>query len=434
MTHLPPTANTTPTQEGQTASATHSGSAPLPNPSPSRGGRGRGGGAGRRLLVIGALIVVALAGALVAGTLPRLRQEREVNAAAAQVAAAPPRVTVAVARRSGASAERVLPGNSLPLLEAALFPRATGYIKTRLVDIGDRVKAGQLLAHIDAPDIDDQLAQARANLEQARANLAKAKADAVYATGVEERTRRLLNSRSAAQQEYEGAVQAAGVARAAVVAMEAAIRVSEAAVQRFSDLQGFEKITAPFQGAITARNIDPGDLVSADSTTRELFHLMRTDVLRVFVNVPQVFAPGIKVGQGAVVYRREDPQKQHAGKVTRTADALDPNTRTLLTEVQVPNPENALRPGMYLQVKFVFDRGVVPVLIPAAALATRTDGPRVAVLDTQHRVHYRAVQLGRDYGAEVEVIAGLNAGDTVVVHPGDDIPEGTAVEPVPLRK
>src|SRR5439155_5263901 len=146
--------------------------------------------------------------------------------------------------------------------------------------------------------------------------------------------------------------------------------------------------------------------VTADSpsTTRELFHLMRTDTLRVFVNVPQAFATSITTGQGAAVYRREEPQKQYAGKVTRTANALDPNTRTLLTEVDVPNPEDALRPGMYLQVKFVFDRKIFPLMIPAAALATRIKGPRVAVLDDQHRVHYRDVELGRDYGAEVQVL------------------------------
>jgi RND family efflux transporter MFP subunit len=132
------------------------------------------------------------------------------------------------------------------------------------------------------------------------------------------------------------------------------------------------------------------------------------------------------------VYRREEPQKQYPGKVTRTADALDPNTRTLLTEVDVPNPENVLRPGMYLQVKFVFERKIFPLMIPAAALATRTQKPRVAVLDDQHRVHYRDLELGRDYGAEVQVLAGLKDGETVVVYPGDDIPEGTAVEPVPL--
>src|SRR5207253_4851599 len=137
---------------------------------------------------------------------------------------------------------------------------------------------------------------------------------------------------------------------------------------------------------------------------------------------PQVFATSIKIGQGVVVYRREDPAKKVQGKVTRTADALSPATRTLLTQVEVSNPDNALRPGMYLQVKFVFDRKVFPVMIPAAALATRSGGPRVAVLDAQHRVQYRTVQLGRDFGAEIQVTAGLKSGETVVVHPGDDLP------------
>src|SRR5262249_11812705 len=160
------------------------------------------------------------------------------------------------------------------------------------------------------------------------------------------------------------------------------------------------------------------------------FHLMRTDVLRVFVDVPQAFATGVQVGQSAVVYRREDPLKLFSGKVTRTADALDAGTRTLRTEVQVANPENALRPGRYLQVKFISRTEQTAVLVPSAAVVTRAAAPRVAVLDGQNRVQYRTVQVGRDYGAEVEVLAGLTAGDTVVVHPGDDLPEGAVVGPV----
>jgi RND family efflux transporter MFP subunit len=158
---------------------------------------------------------------------------------------------------------------------------------------------------------------------------------------------------------------------------------------------------------------------------------MRTDILRVFVNVPQVFATGIKVGQDAVVYRREDLAKQYPGKVVRTADALDPNTRTLLTEVDVPNPNDALRPGMYLQVKFVFGRQTAPILIPGPALVvTSTGKQRVAVLDDQHRVHYRTLELGRDFGAEIEVLSGLKVGETIAVHPGDALPEGTVVQPL----
>ena len=157
-------------------------------------------------------------------------------------------------------------------------------------------------------------------------------------------------------------------------------------------------------------------------------------VLRVFVNVPQVFATGIQVGQDAVVYRREEVQKQYPGKVTRTANALDPNTRTLLTEVDVPNPQDALRPGMYLQVKFLFGRVSPSIRIPAAAIVVRNGPRKVAVLDAGNVVHYRDVQPGRDFGDEIEILTGLSAGDTVVVHPGDDIPEGTVVEPAPAGK
>jgi RND family efflux transporter MFP subunit len=380
---------------------------------------------GPRLLAVGALAAVALGGALAAGFKPRLQQERALDATAAAASAAAPRVTVSTARAAAPTTDQVLPGNTLPLLEAAIYPRATGYVKSRLVDIGDRVKEGQLLAVIDAPDLDDQLAQDKANLIQAQANLAKAKADEVYAKNQLDRYKVLLPTKSASQSEYESVVAAYGVAQATVGAMEAAIQVNEATV---------EKITAPFAGVITARHIDPGDLLSADSTSREIFHIMRTDIVRVFVNVPQTYATGIQVGESALVSRRNEPQKQFTGKVTRTADALDPNTRTLLTEIQVPNPNNELRPGMYLQVKFLMHRTVVPVIIPGAALATRSNGPRVGVVDDQHRVHYRQVQLGRDFGAEIEVIAGLKAGDTVVVHPGDDLAEGTTIEAVPLPK
>ena len=393
---------------------------------------------GFRVLGIGTLAAAVLAVALVAGTLPRWRQHKVVSAAAATAAAAPPRVTVVVAQRRASDAERVLPGNSLPLLEASIYARTTGYLKTRLVDIGDRVKEGQLLAEISAPDVDDQLAHAKANVDQVRATLMLNEANAVLAktTLVRFQVIQKENAGAISKQKLDEQEATVLTTAASVENAQASIKVNEALVQRFTDLQNFQKITAPFPGVITARNVDPGDLISADSpsTTRELFHLMRTDVLRVFVNVPQVFATGIKVGQRAAVYLRDDPAKQFPGKVTRTADALDPNTRTLLTEVDVPNKDNALRPGMYLQVKFVFDRNAAPVMIPAAALATRTAAPRVAVLDSQNRVQYRTVQLGRDFGAEIVVIAGINAGETVVVHPGDDLPEGTVVDPVPVPK
>ncbi len=380
-------------------------------------------------LLIGTLAVLGLSGVLAAGIMPRLQHQKELNEAAEETSNRLPRVLVASARAMASSEDRVLPGNALPLFEAGLFPRATGYIKARLVDIGDHVKQGQTLAVIDAPDIDDQLAQAKADLAQAKANLNKAKADDAYARAEEQRYRRMVSTRSISQEDYDKTVQAYGVTKASVAAMEASIKVNEATVQRFTDLQGFEKIIAPFPGVITARAIDQGDLVSANSSSLELFHVMRTDVLRVFVNVPQVFATDVQVGQKAKVFRREDPSKMFVGKVTRTANALDSATRTLLTEVQVPNKDGALQAGLYLQVKFNFQKRAPSVIIPAAAIITRTAGPRVAILDSENRIAYRDVQLGRDFGNEIEIVTGLDAGESVVVRPGDDLPAGSEVEP-----
>jgi len=392
--------------------------------------------AGRRVLALAALAVVALAGTLVAGTLPRLRQTHELETAAIELIARPPRVTVATARRAAAGAERVLPGNTLPLFEAAIYARTTGYVKRRLADIGDRVEEGQLLAEIATPEIDAQLDQARATLLQTRANLMRTKADEAFARSEDRRYRHLVRTGGASVEEYESKVAAARVAAATVQATEATVKVDEANILRLSALQSFEKVTAPFAGVITVRRVDAGDLITADSSSsgREMFHLMRTDILRVLVDVPQVFATEIQRGQHAVVYRREEPDRLFTGTVTRTADALDSATRTLRTEVQVANSDNALRSGMYLQVKFTFNREKSPILIPAAAVVPRRDGLKVGVLDEQQQIHYRPVQLGRDYGAEVEVMAGLKDGDTVVVHSGDVLPEGSAVEPVQAQK
>jgi RND family efflux transporter MFP subunit len=408
----------------------------LPTLAPTGAATASRKGAGRRVLALSALALVALTGALVAGTLPRVRQTRELETAAAETMARSPRVTVATARQASADAERALPGTTLPLLEAAIYSRTTGYVKRRLVDIGDHVEEGQLLAEIATPEIDAQLEQSRATLLQTKANLRRNKADEDFARSEERRYRQMVQTGSVGMEEYEGKVAASRVATAAVHATEATIQVNQADILRLSTLQSFEKVTAPFAGILTARNVDPGDLVTADSPTtgRQMFHLMRTDTLRVFVDVPQVFATAVKVGQDAVVYRREEPNRLFKGTVTRTADALDLATRTLRTEVQVANPENALRPGMYLQVKFIFNHKSSPILIPSAAIVTRTDGPKVGVLDDLHRVHYLPVRIGRDYGAEVEVVGGLREGQTVVVRPGDDLPEDSAVEPVSPSK
>jgi len=385
----------------------------------------------RWVAALGLTFAITLAGAFAAATSPRIHHERELAAAAYNQTSAPPRRTVATVRRGGADSERELPGNAQAYLTAAIYGRTNGYLKRWLVDIGDHVQAGQLLAEIATPEVDAQLEQAKATLLQSKANLLKLQADEVYARAEEARYRSLIPSGATTQQAYELKLATWKADVAAVAAMEATIKMNEADIQRLSALQSFEKLTAPFAGIVTARNVDPGDLITADNPTteRQLFHVAKIDTLRVFVDVPQVFSTDVKPGQKAILYRREEPSRQYTGTVTRTANALDPNTRTLRTEVDVPNPKGALLPGMYLQVKFAFDREVVPVIIPTAAVIVRTGGPRVAIVDEHEQVRYRDVKLGRDLGEEVEVLDGLMAGQRVIVYPGDDLPEGTTVMP-----
>ena len=389
---------------------------------------------GRWVLGVGGLVVVSLAGSLVAATLPRLRHEKELDAAAARVADSPPVVTVASARRAPSTSELTLPGNAQAYRGAALYARTNGYLKRWLADIGDRVTEGQLIAEISAPDVDDQLAQARANLVLSRANLKVSEANLELAKITLDRD--VKSGVATAPQVIDQDRAQVTTAAAQVESAKASIQVNEATVQQYADLQSFQKIVAPFAGVVTARTVDPGALVTADnpSEARPLFYVMQTDPLRVFVNVPQVYSTTIAVGQGAVVYRQEEPGRQFTGRVTRTADALDSYTRTLLTQVDVPNPDGALRPGMYLQVKFVAARAASAVLVPSAALAWRPEGTVVPVLDRDNRVRYRPVQVGRDYGLEVEVVSGLQGDETVVVRPGDALPEGQEVVPAPAAK
>jgi RND family efflux transporter MFP subunit len=380
------------------------------------------------------LVVVSLAGSLVAATLPRLRHEKELDAAAARVADSPPVVTVASARRAPSTSELTLPGNAQAYRGAALYARTNGYLKRWLADIGDRVTEGQLIAEISAPDVDDQLAQARANLVLSRANLKVSEANLELAKITLDRD--VKSGVATAPQVIDQDRAQVTTAAAQVESAKASIQVNEATVQQYADLQSFQKIVAPFAGVVTARTVDPGALVTADnpSEARPLFYVMQTDPLRVFVNVPQVYSTTIAVGQGAVVYRQEEPGRQFTGRVTRTADALDSYTRTLLTQVDVPNPDGALRPGMYLQVKFVAARAAPAVLVPSAALVWRPEGTVVPVLDKDSRVSYRPVHVGRDYGLEVEVVSGLRGDETVIVRPGDALPEGQEVVPAPAAK
>ena len=307
------------------ADAAPAAAAPVPPPlSPEgRGVRGRPGFAWR-MPAVGALVVVGVGVLYVTGTLPRLWHDKDIQSAAAAKAAAPLVVMTAVAHRSPAEAERGLPGNCLPMLETSLFARTNGYIQERLVDIGDRVKAGQRLAVITAPDVDDQLAQSKADLQQAQANLTlnKANAELARTTLARDKAAGLL---AVPAQQLDQDQATYDTAEASVKAAEASIQVYQATVQRYADLVSFQEITAPFNGVITVRNYDKGALILADSTAAlPMFHVAQIDLVRVFVNVPQVFASQIQSGQTAVVYRREDPSRKFSGKVTRNGHAAGP--------------------------------------------------------------------------------------------------------------
>jgi RND family efflux transporter MFP subunit len=381
-------------------------------------------------VALGAIgFVVALVVIYVIATLPRIAQRHRLEAAAKSAVDSPTRVNVAQARREAGSTERLLPGNAQAYRETGLYARTTGYLKEWNADIGDKVTAGQLIATIDSPDLDDQLAQAEANLDQARATLKLNEANATLAetTMARYRAEEQQQQGSVAQLQLDEQQATVLTSNQSVKAAQASIGFNEATVRMYQDLQKFEQIIAPYAGVITARNVDPGALVTADnpSATRELFHLMQIDPLRVFVDVPQTYATGIKEGQSADVYRPEDPGRLFHGKVSRTSTALDPNTRTLLTQIDVPNPEGRLRPGMYLMVKFIAQRDTPSVIVPSAALVVTAEGRiTIPVVDEKNTVHYQHVELGRDDGTSVEIVSGLNGDETVAVHPGDALAEG----------
>jgi RND family efflux transporter MFP subunit len=417
-----------------------------------------------RLGLLGLGSVAALMAIFALGYLPRLERQKQLYAAVETSNIAHPAVTVTAVRRSEASTDLLLPGNIQAIDETTIYARADGYLRRRLVDIGDRVEERQLLAEIETPELDQQIRQARASLEQARASLEQARAalkqseaGAVQAQANLEladvtarRWKSLVQEGVLSQQDgdekrsafearkadLEAAQAGVNAARANVNAAQANVQASEANLQRLAELQSFQKVVAPFDGVITARNIDVGSLITAGSgsSTKPLFSIAQIGRLRIYVNLPQTFVPSIQPGQPAEVIVQEFPGRAFPGKVTRTANSLDEKSHTLLTEVQVANPDHKLLPGMYAQVKFVLDRPSPPVLAPAEALVVRSDGNYVAVVRPDRTLHFQRVEIGRDYGTQIEITSGLAEGASVVVNPTDDLQEGSQVEPVARPK
>jgi RND family efflux transporter MFP subunit len=317
-----------------------------------------------------------------------------------------------------ATVEVSLPGNLSAYNEASIFARTNGYLKAWYTDFGAQVKEGQLMAEISAPDVDAQLNKAQADLAQAKANLEIARL--TY-----QREKELLDRKVVSQQEYDQS-------RTTFDADAAAVKSAEANVQNLTVQQNFEKIVAPFPGIVTRRSTDVGDLIAAGSDTaagasKELFHIVRTNILRVFVHVPQVYASRVSLGTPASVQLIEFPGETFSGKIANISGALDPTTRTLAVEVQVPNPHGRLYPGAYGQVQFTLPVDPRPMIVPAGTLLFRKEGMQVGVVASDGHVQLKPVTIGRDFGTTVEVVSGLQSGDRVISNPSDSLATGTAV-------
>jgi RND family efflux transporter MFP subunit len=374
---------------------------------------------------VGVTLALLFAALIVIGIIPRLRDAREVQAEMASVHAIPEVLTITV-RRSAPTSDFDLPGSIEALHESPIYARTNGYVTSWTSDIGAHVRAGQLLAQIQSPEIDQQAAQAKAQIGQLQANLTFAK--------------RTLDRWKALEKDSVVTEQEVDQYQAGYDAAVANLEAGQANYQHLVELQRFERVTAPFDGVITSRGVDIGNLVTAGSTlgatgstasARPLFSISGTDTVRVYVNVPQsamaFVQPGAKVG----IVVRELPAQVFRGTVTRNARALDAASRTLLTEVQIPNPKGILIPGMYVQAHFQVTSAKPPILVPANALIVRADGPQVAVVQADEKIHFQKLQLGRDFGDRVEVVDGLDDGAQLVVNPSDDVREGVKVRVLP---
>jgi len=395
------------------------------------------------ILLVAALCVVAL---IAVGLLPRLFLNRDLRNQASQQAATAANVFVTPAQASPPSVSVQLSGTMSPITEAPVVARADGYLKKRLVDIGDHVHTGQILGVIDAPDLDQQVQQARAlyeqsksTLEQSQAALDQAKSNAGIAGITAERWAGLVKRGAVSRQAndnyqfaYSSQVAAVGVATASVAAANNSVGANAANLDHYRQLQGFEVVRAPFDGVITQRNVDDGALITATNTL--MFRVAKNDVLRTFIDVPQINAPSIKVGDTADLTFVQHPGHVFHGKITRTADSLNLNTRTVLTEVDIDNHDGLLLPGMYATVTFHVPRAVAAILIPSEALVFRSNGTTVGVVDDHHIVTFRQVVVGHDYGASIEIVSGLQAGEAVVVNPNDTTFEGAKVNPVTVKQ
>jgi len=376
---------------------------------------GRSVATSRRVTLIAGLLVV-LAVLFSVGFWPRWNAMRVAQADA--TAESMPVVVYVVPERGKSNADLALPANLHAFQETTIYARTSGYLKRWLVDIGDHVKTGQILAEIEAPEVDRELQEVQAKLAQVSAHLELARSTA-------ERYRALAKEEGVSPQEVEEKV-------GAYEARKADQAATRAQLSRLEQMRSYQRVIAPFAGTITARNVEVGTLIQAGSASSSgwLFKLAQTDSMRVHVSVPQNYIRLIKPGMGAGLTIAELGDKPFAGKVVRSAGAFDAATRTMLVELIVPNPEGMLLPGMYGQIKFQLENPQPFLLVPVTAVMIGGEGVRVATLDSNDVVHIKKVHVGRDFGKEVEVMDGLQDKERVVNNPRDNLEEGVRVKAV----
>lgn len=385
-----------------------------PETQPSRGRPGH-----RRIplrWVLVALLLVAVVLTVTLGVQPRIQAREALRKDTANRSAMV--VSVIRPKEGDTVREIVLPGNMRAYSDTPIYARTSGYLKRWYADIGKRVKAGELLAEIDTPEIDDQLQQARADLATAEANYRLAESSNI-------RWEALLKTDSVSKQEVDER-------SSAFAARKAALEAARFNVARLQKLQAFKRLHAPFDGVITARNTDVGALIDAGSSGagRELFHLASTHRLRVYVNVPQAYAAEAVPGVEAELTLAEFPGKRFKGTLVRNTQSIDATSRTLLAEVDVPNPTGELLPGGYAEVHLRLGVSKRSLLLPVNALLFRPEGVMVALVKPDSRTELTRIELGRDFGTEVEVLSGLASSDVVIINPSDSVTSGVEVRVV----
>src|SRR5438874_415508 len=362
--------------------------------------------------IVGVVLVILVAvGGAFWGITTRARALAVVTRETRELAV--PTVAVAMPDRGSPQEEIALPGNMQAFADASIYARTNGYLKRWYVDIGAHVRAGQTLAEIDTPEIDHQL-------QQARADLATAQANARLAQTTAERYRDLIRTDSVAQQDLDNA-------NGSLEAKVAAVESARANVRRLEQLQSFKRIEAPFEGVVTARNTDIGALIDSGSNARELFHVAAVQTLRVFVNVPEVYARAAQPGLKADLTLKEYPGRRFTGTLVRTAQAIEVASRTLLTEIDVDNPHGELLPGSYAEVHLHLPTAASTLKVPVSALIFRSDGLMVATIKEGNQVAIVPVIAGRDFGNAVEILGGLTGSERVILNPPDSLADGETV-------